>query len=84
MFLSIAEEQCGPNTRVGLMFLPKGQEKLQVADPFVFENVDIEEAPMARYGSLVERLVRAITTPRWEIQGQWRFYRCEFGWNPRS
>jgi signal transduction histidine kinase/ligand-binding sensor domain-containing protein len=33
------------NTRVGLMFLPKGQEKLQVADPFVFGNVDIEEAP---------------------------------------
>jgi signal transduction histidine kinase/ligand-binding sensor domain-containing protein len=51
------------NTRVGLMFLPKGQEKLQVADPFVFENVDIEEAPngtvwiAASNGS-----VRAITT----------------------
>ena len=45
------------------MFLPKGQEKLQVADPFVFENVDIEEAPngtvwiAASNGS-----VRAITT----------------------
>jgi signal transduction histidine kinase/ligand-binding sensor domain-containing protein len=51
------------NTRVGLMFLPKGQEKLQVADSFVFENVDIEEAPngtvwiAASNGS-----VRAITT----------------------
>jgi signal transduction histidine kinase/ligand-binding sensor domain-containing protein len=51
------------NTRVGLMFLPKGQEKPQVADPFVFENVGIEEAPngtvwiAASNGS-----VRAITT----------------------
>jgi len=33
------------NTRVGLMFLSKGQENLQVADPLIFENVDIEEAP---------------------------------------
>jgi streptogramin lyase len=45
------------------MFLPKGQEKLEVADPLVFENVDIEEAPngtvwiAASNGS-----VRAITT----------------------
>src|SRR5712675_2766964 len=33
------------NTRVGLVFLPKGQESLQVTNSFVFENVDIEEAP---------------------------------------
>ena len=58
-----SRETVWANTRVGLMFLPKGQEKLQVADPFVFENVDIEEAPngtvwiAASNGS-----VRAITT----------------------
>src|SRR3984893_18253342 len=33
------------NTRAGLVFLPKGQESLQVTNSFVFENVDIEEAP---------------------------------------
>jgi hypothetical protein len=27
------------------MFLSKGQENLQLADPLIFENVDIEEAP---------------------------------------
>src|ERR1700737_2551617 len=51
------------NTRVGLMFLPKGQEKLQVADPFVFENVDIEEAPNGTvWIAAANRSVRAITT----------------------
>jgi len=51
------------NTRVGLMFLPKGQEKLQVADPFVFENVDIEEAPNGTVWMAASNgSVRAITT----------------------
>jgi len=46
MFLSIAEEHCGATTRVGAgVSLPKGQESLQVTNSFVFENVDIEEAP---------------------------------------
>src|ERR1700730_9153406 len=51
------------NTRVGLMFLLKGQEKLQVADPFVFENVDIEEAPNCTVWMAASNgSVRAITT----------------------
>ena len=40
-----SRETLWANTSAGLMFLPKGQEELQVADPSVFENVDIEEAP---------------------------------------
>jgi signal transduction histidine kinase/ligand-binding sensor domain-containing protein len=51
------------NTRVGLMFLLKGQENLQVADSFVFENVDIEEAPNGTVWMAASNgSVRAITT----------------------
>jgi signal transduction histidine kinase/ligand-binding sensor domain-containing protein len=51
------------NTRVGLVFLPKGQENLQVADPLIFENVDIEEAPNGTVWMAASNgSVRAITT----------------------
>src|SRR5260370_35543234 len=51
------------NTRVGLMFLLKGQENLQVADPLIFENVDIEEAPNGTVWMAASNgSVRAITT----------------------
>ena len=58
------------NTRVGLMFLPKGQEKFQVADPFVFENVDIEEAPNGTvWVAASNGSVRAITTRDGKYKG---------------
>jgi signal transduction histidine kinase/ligand-binding sensor domain-containing protein len=51
------------NTRVGLMFLLKRQENLQVADPLIFENVDIEEAPNGTVWMAASNgSVRAITT----------------------
>jgi ligand-binding sensor domain-containing protein len=51
------------NTRMGLVFLPKGRENLQVANSFVFENVDIEEAPNgAVWMAASNGSVRAITT----------------------
>src|ERR1700719_4731983 len=51
------------NTRVGLVFLPKGQESLQVADSHVFENVDIEEAPNGTVWMAASNgSVRAITS----------------------
>src|SRR5882724_3428630 len=40
------------NTRVGLVFLPKGQEKLQVADHSFLKMLISKRLPMARYGSL--------------------------------
>ena len=50
------------NTRVGLVFLPKGQENLQVTNSFVFENVDIEEAPSGTVWMAASNgSVRAIT-----------------------
>jgi signal transduction histidine kinase/ligand-binding sensor domain-containing protein len=52
------------NTKMGLVFLPKGRENLQVANSFVFENVDIEEAPNgAVWMAASNGSVRAITTP---------------------
>jgi signal transduction histidine kinase/ligand-binding sensor domain-containing protein len=51
------------NTRVGLVFLPKGQENLQVADSHVFENVDIKEAPNGTVWMAASNgSVRAIST----------------------
>src|SRR3984893_10546666 len=51
------------NTRVGLVSLPKGQENLQVANSFVFENVDIEEAPNGTVWMAASNgSVRAIST----------------------
>jgi ligand-binding sensor domain-containing protein len=51
------------NTRVGLMFPSKGQENLQVADPLIFENVDIEEAPNGTVWMAASNgSVRAIST----------------------
>lgn len=51
------------NTRVGLVFLPKGQESLQVTNSFVFENVDIEEAPNGTVWMAASNgSVRAITS----------------------
>jgi len=73
------------NTRVGLMFLPKGQEKLQVADPFVFENVDIEEAPNARlWIACVDGSVRVITTRDGKYKANGASIAVNFGWNLRS
>src|SRR6266850_4314518 len=51
------------NTRVGLMFLSKGHENLQVADPLIFENADIEEAPNGTVWMAASNgSVRAIST----------------------
>jgi streptogramin lyase len=45
------------------MFLPKGQEELQVVDPSVLENVDIEEAPNGTVWMAASNgAVRAIST----------------------
>src|SRR6266403_2000620 len=57
------------NTRVGLVFLPKGQESLQVTNSFVFENVDIEEAPNGTVWMAASNgSVRAITSQHGEYR----------------
>jgi signal transduction histidine kinase/ligand-binding sensor domain-containing protein len=51
------------NTRAGLVFLPKGHESLQITNSFVFENVDIEEAPNGTVWMAASNgSVRAITS----------------------
>src|SRR6266436_1594209 len=51
------------NTRVGLVFLPKGQESLQVTNSIAFEKVDIEEAPNGTVWMAASNgSVRAITS----------------------